>query len=290
MQAQTDTLALNPPRGGPWRGPLGLALLVHGLLVLALTWGVSWQRDRLVVAEAELWSALPQAAAPRAVAPEPPPTPVPAPTPAPVPRPAPPPPPAPARDDAQIALQQQRAQQAREQERQRQQQEKAAAERAARAKAEQEKAARDKAAREKAAREQAARERAEATRQQAQLEAERQRNLERMLGQAGATGGPTASGSAERASGPSASYAGLLVARIRPNIVFTELLSGNPVATVEVRTLPDGTVLGSKLLKSSGVAAWDTAVLRAIERTGRLPRDDNGRVPPTLILDFRPRD
>jgi colicin import membrane protein len=286
MQAQTDTLDLNPPLGGHWRGPLVLALVVHALLVLALTWGVSWQRDRLVVAEAELWSALPQAAAPRAVAPEPPAPPTPTP-PTPQPRPSPPPPPAtaPPRDDAQIALEQKRAQQ--ERERQRQLQQQAAAE----------KAAQQQAAREKATREQAARERAQAAqaaqaaqRQAAQLEAQRQQNLARMLGQAGASGGPTATGSAERASGPSASYAGRLVASIRPNIVFTELLSANPVATVEVRTLPDGTVLGSKLLKSSGVAAWDTAVLRAVERTGRLPRDENGRVPNTLILDFRPRD
>lgn len=273
MQAQADTLDLNPPRGGHWRAPLGLALAVHVLLVLALTWGVSWQHDRVVVAEAEWWAALPQAVAPRAQAPEPTePTP-PRPEPPPTPRPAPPPPPA--AEDAQIALQK------RQQERERQarlQQEKAAAEKAARAKAAQEKAAREKAAR------------AEAARRQAQLEADRQKNLERMLGQAGATGGPNASGSAQRAAGPSASYAGKLVARIRPNIVFTELVSGNPTATVEVRTLPDGTVLGSKLLQASGVPAWDQAVLRAIERTGKLPRDDDGRVPSTLILDFRPRD
>ena len=88
MQAQADTLDLNPPRGGYWRGPLGMALVVHALLVLALTWGVSWQHDRVVVAEAELWAALPQAVAPRAQEPEPQdPTP---PRPEPTPRPAPP--------------------------------------------------------------------------------------------------------------------------------------------------------------------------------------------------------
>jgi colicin import membrane protein len=181
-----------------------------------------------------------------------------------------------AAEEASIALQQKR-----QQERDRQ------------AKLEQEKQAADKAAREKAAAEKAAREqaaKAEAAKRQAQLEADRQKNLERMLGQARATGAASASGNAERAAGPSVSYAGQLVARIRPNIVFTEVVSGNPVATVEVRTLPDGTVLGSKLLQSSGVSAWDQAVLRAIERTGKLPRDDNGRVPSTLILDFRPRD
>ena len=278
MQAQADTLDLNPPRGGYWRGPLGLALVVHALLVLALTWGVSWQHDRVVVAEAELWAALPRAAAPKAQEPEP--TPLAESTPAP--RPAPPPPQT-AVDEAEIALQQKR-----QQERERLEQEKLAAEKAAREKAAADQAARAKTEQEKAAREKAAL--AEAARRQAQLEADRQKNLERMLGQAGATGGPSATGTADRAAGPSASYAGKLVARIRPNIVFTELVSGNPKATVEVRTLPDGTVLGSKLLQASGVPAWDQAVLRAIERTGKLPRDDDGRVPSTLILDFRPRD
>ena len=272
MQAQPDAISLSPPPMGRWRGPLGLALGVHALLVLALTWGVSWQHDRVVVAEAELWAALPKTVAPKAQEPEPEPTP---------PNEPPPRPPAPvsprmAAEEASIALQQKR-----QQERDRQ------------AKLEQEKQAADKAAREKAAAEKAAREqaaKAEAAKRQAQLEADRQKNLERMLGQARATGAASASGNAERAAGPSVSYAGQLVARIRPNIVFTEVVSGNPVATVEVRTLPDGTVLGSKLLQSSGVSAWDQAVLRAIERTGKLPRDDNGRVPSTLILDFRPRD
>jgi colicin import membrane protein len=80
------------------------------------------------------------------------------------------------------------------------------------------------------------------------------------------------------------------VAHIRPHIVFADTLPGNPRAEVEVRTLPDGSILSSRLLKSSGYPAWDDAVLRAIERTGRLPRDENGRIPSTLILGFRPQD
>jgi colicin import membrane protein len=31
-------------------------------------------------------------------------------------------------------------------------------------------------------------------------------------------------------------------------------------------------------------------VLRAIDRTGTLPRDTDGRVPPVLIITFRPND
>lgn len=285
MQTTADDLDLSPPRPrGGWV-PWALALLAHGLLALALAWGLAWRRETATVASAELWSALPQVAAPRAQEPpsEPPAPPV---TPA---RPAPPPPPPaaePARRDADIAVQRQREEQRRREEARRLAEQRAAQEKAERRA--QEKAALEKARREKAEREKAAQEKA--AREQAQLEAERQRNLERMLGQANATGGAQARGTAHRDTGPSASYAGRLVAHIRPNIVFADTVPGNPRAEVEVRTLPDGTILSSRLLTSSGHRAWDDAVLRAIERTARLPRDENGRVPPTLILGFRPNE
>ena len=91
-------------------------------------------------------------------------------------------------------------------------------------------------------------------------------------------------------SGPSASYAGRIMARIKPNIVFTDVADGNPTATVEVTLAPDGTIIGKRLLQSSGVKAWDDAVLRAIERTEVLPRDVDGRVPPPFPIVFRLRD
>ena len=51
-----------------------------------------------------------------------------------------------------------------------------------------------------------------------------------------------------------------------------------------------GSIVGKKLVKSSGNPAWDEAVLRAIDRTNSLPRDENGKVPPTLLLEFRPQN
>ena len=55
----------------------GLAMLVHLLLLSALTWGVSWKsKDPSLSFEAELWSALPQEAAPPLQAPPTPPEPV----------------------------------------------------------------------------------------------------------------------------------------------------------------------------------------------------------------------
>ena len=129
-----------------------------------------------------------------------------------------------------------------------------------------------------------------ARKEEATLVAQREANLKRIQGQANATGDADSAGNAARTSGPSASYAGRIKARIKPNIVFTDSISGNPLATVEVRCASDGTITSRKLTRSSGNDAWDDAVLRAIDKTGQLPRDTDGRVPPTLVLAFRPRD
>lgn len=304
MQATAQHLELAPPHMGRWRGPLVWALLVHGLLLVALTWGVGWQRDTTVVMEAELWSTLPQVAAPKLVTPEPSPPPPPAPVAEPKAQSAPPPPP-PAPSEAQIALEKKREQlKLQEQKAQGEAKRKAAEKLAAQKEAERQKreAAQAKAKEQELAQKQKAQEQAkakakeearakqDAARQQAQLEAERRKNIERMMGQAGATGAANATGNAQRSAGPSATYAGKLVGRIKPNIVFPDTVPGNPRAEVEVRTLPDGSIVGRRLLKSSGHAAWDDAVLRAIDRTNKLPQDEDGRVPSVIILGFRPLD
>jgi colicin import membrane protein len=41
-----------------------------------------------------------------------------------------------------------------------------------------------------------------------------------------------------------------------------------------------------KLVTSSGATAWDETVLRAIDKTEVLPKDIDGRVPPTIIITF----
>ena len=280
--------------------PLVLALVAHGLLVGALTWGVHWQRDAEPVSfEAELWSAVAQRAAPRAVEPPPPP-PVREPKVKPEPQPEPKvEPPKPDTRAADIATAEAKKKKLEDEKR-------AAAEKAAKEKAE--KAAKDKAAKEQAAKEKAEKaarekaERAEQAKKQAQEKADRERkaaeateklrqeNLRRMMGQAGATGDANATGTAQRSSGPSAGYAGRVNAAIRPNVLLTEDIPGNPMAEVEVRSAPDGTVISRRLVRSSGSAAWDRAALAAIDRTGKLPRDTDGRVPTPMILEMRPRN
>lgn len=269
-----DPQSLAPPPPGRWLGPLALALAAHGLLVAALTWGVDWKQDaEPAVFEAELWSRLPVEAAPRA---EVPPAPPPAPAPAPAPEKRIEPPPPPPTDKADIATARKKAQ-AEQAEKERQKA--IEAERVA-AEKKKETDAKKKAAEQK-------RQQEAEDKRLAQL---REDQIRRMMGQAGASGGPQSTGQAAQASGPSAGYGSRVAARIKPNVVFTDPISGNPRAEVEVRALPDGTITGRRIVKSSGNPDWDEAVLRAIDRTGSLPRDTDGRVPSPLIIGLRPQD
>ena len=93
---------------------------------------------------------------------------------------------------------------------------------------------------------------------------------------------------------PTGTYLSRLRARIRPNIFFPDSLlqtvKGNPEAEVVIFCRPDGKIISKRLTRSSGHRAWDEAVLNAIEKTGILPRDDNGNLPQKISFLFRPRD
>jgi colicin import membrane protein len=246
-----------------------LAMLVHGGLLLALALGVSWRASEPTGATAELWAAVPEFAAPAAEVPPP----QPAPPPRPVAKPEPKVEAAPARD-AEIAIEKAKREREREQERERE------------AKAEAEKK-RQLTQQEEQRKKLAAAEKAEKAEQE-RLEKLRQDNLKRIQGQAGATGGPTATGTAVRDAGPSDSYAGRVIAKVKPNIVLTDSVPPTLRAVVEVRAAPDGTIVGRRLVKSSGNKEWDDAVLRALDRTEVLPRDIDGRVPSPMEIGFTP--
>jgi colicin import membrane protein len=227
-----------------------------------------------------LWAAVPEFAAPAAVVPPPPPPPQPVARAEPQPEPK--AEPAPSRD-AEIAVEKARRERERELERERERERQAKAKAEAEAEKKRQQALQEeqrKKLAEKAAREEKA--------EQERLAKLREDNLKRMQGQAGATGGPTATGTAARDAGPSASYAGRIIAKVRPNIVMTEAVTGSPRAEVEVRAAPDGTIVGRRLVKSSGNKDWDEAVLRALDRTEVLPRDTDGRVPSPITIGFTP--
>lgn len=322
MHAHNDRDQFSPPRPPARLRAISLAVLVHVVLIGALTWGVNWKNsaDQPAV-EAELWAAVPQQAAPRAVEPPPPP---PAP---PEVRPPAPPPPSPPRAveppdtrEADIAIEREKKRleqekKAREQQLEREKRERERKEDERRDRLEQEKKERlqkekekEKEQREKQLAEQkkaeqdkqkklaedkrkadeAAKRKADA--EAKQLAEQREANLRRLQGLAGATGGENATGTAQRSAGPSGSYGGKVAAKVKPNIVYPDAISGNPRAEVEVRLSPDGTIVGKRLVQSSGNKAWDDAVLRALDKTETLPRDVDGRVPPSLTIGFRPQD
>ena len=326
MHAATDRLEFAPPPTPGLMRALGLAVLAHLFLLAALTWGVHWKREAvLVTAEAELWSALPQQAAPKLVElPPPPETPKP-PAVKPIPKPPTPPTPVQAQPklpDADIALEREklRIKKEKQQELESQRQEKLKLEKAEKLKQEkldkqkleklkqenlllekkqlQEKRVQDKREQDKKVAEDKKKSEQDSKRKEAlqaqqdakKVEAQREANLKRMAGLAGATGSANSTGTALRSSGQSAGYAGRIRASIKPNIVFADDIAGNPTAEVEVRTDPDGSIVSRKVSKSSGVKSWDEAVLRAIDKTEKLPPDVDGRVPSILIISFKPRD
>ena len=294
MHAARDQLEFAPPPTPGLLRSMVLAMLAHGVLLLALTWGVHWKRDvELTSAQAELWSSIPQEAAPAPREPEPePPPPAPAPEPRqPPPQPAPEPPQV-EQPKVDIALEREKQRLKKERELEKKealQKEALKLEKRQQDKLQVEKLKQDKLKQEQADKaKQAALDKKDAVLEAKQLEAQRTKNLQRMAGLAGATGSANATGTALKSSGPSASYAGRIVARIRPNIVFTGTVVGDPTTEVEVKLAPNGTIVGRKIVKTSGQPAWDEAVLRAIDKTETLPRDTDGRVPTQLILVFNP--
>jgi colicin import membrane protein len=250
------------------------------LLVLAIALGVRWQRSEPTVVEAELWATLPQQAAP---------APRPALEPAPNPSPAPAPPPERTPDIVTAKTAEPR-----------------------RPAAPPERTVPDPARRERVATKPLEQPTPQAPKPKPptqtavddskRLAADRAKEMDRLMALSQVdpstrTGGVKATealtGTAPSSGGaPSASYAGRIVARIKPNIVFPErdTTPGNPAALVELRTAPDGAIIARRIKQGSGLKAWDDAVLRAIDKAEVLPRDSDGRVPPVMEITFRVRD
>ena len=285
MPSALDRSDFGPPRDAGAIRSFGLALLVHAALIAALTWGVNWRRsDPSVAFEAELWSNVQQEAAPKLieVSPAPPPPAEPAPKAQPV---------APPEPQVDIALSQEKKRKLQEQQKLRD-----AAEAKADALAEKERKLKQEQAKIKAAedikkaeiKKQAVKEQATAAASQEQ----RKQNIARSMGLAGATGGEAAKGSALTSSGPSASYKSKLAALFKRNITFSNVdsIQGNPRAIVQVKVSSSGLIMSSRLTKSSGIPAWDEAVLRAVEKAERIPTDENGKVVTDFPVEFGPKD
>ncbi len=315
-----------PPTPGMGRAVF-LALLAHAVLVLALSFAVQWHQStpESVTFVAELWAKVPIQAAPSAATqplPEPrseEPSPVvkPPPVPKPVPPPVPvaPEPPAPPKA-ADIALEKKKAQQEAKKmqelaqakaqaalqlekdktdklNKQKAEAEKLQAEKAKAVKLKEEKLANEKRLKEeKAAEAERKKEEQQAAEEAAQSEQRRKEAKDRALRLAGAAvgnGEPEAKGNAAQSAGPSASYGAKVAAAIRNNISQVKEIPGNPTVEYDVTTDPGGNILGAKLRKKSGDPYWDETALNAILKTGKLPRDENGRVPSPMTIVLEPK-
>jgi len=86
-------------------------------------------------------------------------------------------------------------------------------------------------------------------------------------------------------------YIALIRAKVQGNWILPPDLKGNPEAIFKVVQLPTGEVLDVKLVRSSGIRAYDQAVERAILKSSPLPKPPNEALfSRELELRFRPRD
>ena len=264
-----------------------LALGVHALFVLLLVFGVSWQTQHPAPVMVDLWQALPaEAPAPHALTP---PEPVkPAPEPKPVPKPVaeePPPPKAP-----DIALEKKKtevdhlkklkAMQAVENK---------ALEDAARAEADAMKKARDT-------------QRAEQKKRDLLRQMEADELKQSMADETTANAARGAKLAEAQAAGKRqvalaqavGQYRDLISAKVRGNTRLPDNLKGNPQVRCLVKLLPTGEVVSVRVTQSSGNAAYDEAVVRAIEKSSPLPlpseREARAAFVPELSFTHRPKE
>ncbi len=272
----------------------GLALLVHGMLLLGLMVGVSWKNPPHLPIEAELWAELPappQPVAPPEFAQQPEPLQAPLPAPALEPAPAQP-------DQAEIALEkaekkkqeEQRREAARQAELQRRiEQEQAEARQAESARVAEldriEKERLETERQEKAKQEQSRRliDQELARQMREELDAESsQLNAMQLRAKAG------------RQQRVVRDFQERIRAKIRNALVLPQNLKGDAEVVFQVSLLPNGEVLRVALIRTSGQPLYDSAVERAIFKASPLPlpkeRDAAQPFRDGLTLKFRPSD
>ncbi len=122
--------------------------------------------------------------------------------------------------------------------------------------------------------------------EQAAAEKLRTETMNRMLG----NGPANATGDAPRSTGPRGdpNYAGVIQAKIKSNLLFggDTNVPGNPKVIFKISQLPNGEIIGTKMIKSSGIPAFDDAVEKAIAKSSPLPKKKDGSVERDLEATF----
>jgi len=88
-----------------------------------------------------------------------------------------------------------------------------------------------------------------------------------------------------------ADYVSSIRRKIRGNIIVPPDVKGNPEAVFDVTQLPDGSIVTVRLKRSSGHAALDATIERAILKSSPLPKADPADLfSRSLELRFKPLD
>jgi colicin import membrane protein len=279
-----------------------LALGVHGLFLLLLVFGVSWQTQHPAPVMVDLWEALPQVSRPfpepaptPAAAPPPPPEPVKQPEPVkvePPPRPSAKEIPPPSPPDIALEKKKAEAEQLKKLKAMQAAEEKALAD-AVRAEADAMKQARDRQIAEQKRRELLQQmEEEELMQRMAEEDAAREARETRVARETAAR--LAASRRQAEVAGVVGEYRNQISAKVRGNTRVPEGLKGNPEVRCLVKLLPTGEVQSVKVSQSSGYPAYDDAVVRAIERSSPLPlpadRDARAQFVPELSFVHRPKE
>ena len=257
-----------------------MALGVHALFVLLLVFGVSWQTEHPAPVMVDLWETLPPVTPPSAERPpRPRPEPVkPAPEPEPVVKVSPPPPKPP-----DIALEKKKAE-------------------AAHLKKLQAVQAAEEKARAEAARTVREKQLAEQKKRALLRQMEEEDLMQRVTSEAAANEArqlklSEAQAAASKRQAEVASVVGQyrdqISTKVRGNTRLPDNLKGNPEVRCLVKLLPTGEVQSVRVTQSSGNAAYDDAVVRAIEKSSPLPlpveRDARAAFVPELSFVHRPK-
>jgi len=307
----------------PGRGrALAFAAIVHSLLLIFLWFGVSWQSDTPTKVEAEIWNPVAREAAPP---PQPPiaesiqesPKPLAAVTP-------PTPPvaviqPEPAQQkiaQPDIALEKEKKHKQEKEDAERLKKEKLAEKKSLedeqkrkkiadaeekqnekKKQAELEKRADDKKQKEEAIAEEKKKLAEEQQRKQEESAATEQRSRKRReeIQRLNQLAGDGVAGDAEKSQGSRGdnSYARKVAGLIKSHTILPQNdIAGNPAVEFLIELQPDGGLRGEpKMTKSSGVAAFDLAVKRAIEKSAPFPPDPlTGKVPVNINITHRLKD
>jgi colicin import membrane protein len=124
--------------------------------------------------------------------------------------------------------------------------------------------------------------------EQKRLDKQRDEEMKRITGGAGATGEAAKSTAPRIDTG----YLASITSKIKSTTSYAGNtdVSGNPTVVFKVEQLPTGEVISVRLVRSSGVSTFDDAVEKGINKASPLPKRKDGTVERTLEIVFKMKD